>query len=150
MKAIFTTDLLDYRKEHQTKLSADEWYGIIKTGSVPLDMIKQAKLDQLKECCELAILAGFRSEQNGHLYSFGQYDQLNFTQQMLVTLGDPSIDGMSWKTEDAGLVQHSRNQFLALCKEAEQHKRSKMSKDWMLKEQVHAAQSAEQLDKIVW
>ena len=111
---------------------------------------KKEKVEQLNMLCEQSILAGFHSETTGHFYAFGERDQLNFTQQMILMMNRPDIQEVLWKAEDAGPIQHSREEFLAVVAEAEAHKRSKMQRYWELKAQVQAAKTNEEIDAITW
>jgi len=150
MKAIMTNDLLEYRRKHEEHLSAEEWYGIIKTGSVPMEEVKKAKIAALRERCEQEITAGFQSKAAGHAFGLKDHDQMNFTQQLLMFVQDASLEAAAWKTESDQMVELDRKLFLEVCKEAEHHKRSRLTKFWMLKEQVEAAGDLEQVERIKW
>jgi hypothetical protein len=150
MRSIVTTDLLELRRADRANMTATEWYSFLKTTDAPVDELQQAKIAQLNEACEQAILAGFASATMGHTYNYSSYDQLNLTQQMLVAINDTNLDTIDWKTVDAGLVTHSRDKFLAVCQEADEHKRSKLATYRELKVQVAEASSKEQLDNIAW
>lgn len=115
-----------------------------------LDVIKEQKIAELNELCEQTILAGFTSQTTGHFYRFNEYDQMNFTQQMLLLLADPGITEVAWKTEDAGVITHTRENFLAVTREAEVHKRGLMERYWALKAQVLAATTKEEVDAVNW
>ncbi len=128
----------------------DQRYRELNLTITPLEQIKQAKIDQLNEGCEATILRGFTSVTTGHFYAFGSNDQSNFTQQMLLLIADPSLTEVTWKTEDAGVIEHTREQFLAVCREAEQHKRAQIGWYWRLKEQVESATTWQQVDAIAW
>lgn len=150
MRAIVSTDLLKLRYSEKAKMSATEWYEFIKTTDVSLAELQGAKIDQLNETCEKAILAGFTSDATKHSYTFSQYDQLNFTQQMLLIISDATITSVEWKTADAGTVTLTREEFLEVCKEAEAHKRSKLVAYWNCKSQVLATTTKDQVDAIAW
>jgi hypothetical protein len=115
-----------------------------------LSFLQKEKIEQLNTLCEQLILAGFRSKTTGHFYAFGERDQLNFTQQMILMVSRSDIQDVVWKTEDAGPVLHSRDEFLAVVAEAEVHKRSKMQRYWELKAQVQAAKTNEEIEAITW
>lgn len=116
-----------------------------------LDHYKKDKIDELNEACEATILAGFYCEANGHYYGFSAYDQMNFTQQYLLLVSNPELTGpIRWKTEDAGVIVHSREEFIAVCKTAERHKRGNIEKYWELKAQIENARTFEEVNAVHW
>lgn len=116
-----------------------------------LDHYKKDKIDELNEACEATILAGFYCEANGHYYGFSAYDQMNFTQQYLLLVSNPELTGpIRWKTEDAGVIAHSREEFIAVCETAERHKRGNIEKYWELKEQIENARTFEEVNAVHW
>ncbi|MFD2170303.1 hypothetical protein [Tumebacillus lipolyticus] len=137
-------------EELEKNKTPDQRYRELNPTATSLDQLKKAKIDQLNEACEAAILQGFTSATTGHFYAFGSNDQSNFTQQMLLLIADPSLTEVTWKTEDAGVIGHTREQFLAVCREAEQHKRAQIGWYWLLKEEVEAASTWQQVDATVW
>ncbi|MFD2168512.1 hypothetical protein [Tumebacillus lipolyticus] len=130
--------------------TADQRYRELNLTTTSIDQVKQAKIDQLNEACESEILRGFTSVTTGHFYAFGVYDQTNFTQQMLLLLAGTTVGDVTWQTEDAGEVDHSMKQFLAVCAEAEQHKRTKIRRYQQLKAQVKSADTWQHVDAITW
>lgn len=114
-----------------------------------LEFRKQQKINDLNNQCEAAILGGFTAA-NTHRYGFSQYDQLNFTQQLALMNTDPAIASIDWKTEDAGVLTHTREEFVALVREAEAHKRGKIVQYWTLKAQVQAAATEAEVDAVTW
>lgn len=113
-----------------------------------LDFHKKVKIDDLNTKCEQAIAAGFQSQTTGHFYKFDVYDQLNFLEaKESLTPQDQSI---TWKTEDAGPVVHTVDQFLQVCEEAKQHKWNCINKYWTLKQQVLNATTHEEINAIQW
>lgn len=120
-------------------------------GEALLEYHKKDKINELNEACEATILAGFYCEANGHYYEFKVYDQLNFTQQYLLLISNPDFTGpIRWKTEDAGVVEHTREEFMTVCQTAELHKRGNIEKYWDLKAQVENATTFEDVNAIQW
>jgi len=116
-----------------------------------LEHHKKDKIDKLNEACEETILAGFYCGANGHYYEFSAYDQMNFTQQYLLLVSNPELtDPIRWKTEDAGVLEHSREEFIAVCEVAEKHKRGNIEKYWELKALVESADTFEEVNAIEW
>lgn len=114
-----------------------------------LNVVKQQKIDELNKLCEQTILAGFIAI-SGHKYGFSQYDQMNITQQMALLLVDTTITTINWKTEDAGVISHTRDEFVVLCNDANNHKRNNITKYWTLKAQVNAATTEADIGAISW
>ena len=119
--------------------------------ALSLDRYKKEKIDELNAACEATILAGFYCEANGHYYEFSAYDQMNFTQQYLLLVSNPELTGpIRWKTEDAGVIEHSREEFIAVCETAERHKRGNIEKYWELKAQIENARTFEEVNAVHW
>ncbi|MNW28270.1 hypothetical protein D3C74_50920 [compost metagenome] len=117
---------------------------------VGLDSYKDALIKQLSDTCENTIYAGFDSTAVGHKFSFGPLDQLNFTQKFAVFTQNPKELSTVWKTEDAGLLVFTREQFFQITKEAENFKMNLISKYWKLKEAVKNAKTFAELNAIRW
>jgi len=111
---------------------------------------KRQKIEELNAKCEYEIMKGFLDETTGYYFGFSLIDQMNFTQQYLLFLANPELSSVEWKTENAGVVQLSRDEFFAVCNSAERHKRSMIQKCWELKAQVEAAKSFDEVDAIKW
>ncbi|MEK3745859.1 DUF4376 domain-containing protein [Brevibacillus sp. FSL K6-0770] len=116
----------------------------------PLEQVKQAKVDYLNQECFKAIYAGFTSASTGHQFRFNEEDQVNFNQQSTLFLLKPALAETQWKTEDAGIVSLTREQFIEVVLEAGQHKQEQIARYWGLKAQVEAAETKEQIDAINW
>ncbi|MCS1350328.1 hypothetical protein [Mechercharimyces sp. CAU 1602] len=134
-------------------------YAIVDDDAVPEDAIlesnllepeKVRKISSLNNRCESAILSGFTSETTEHTYQFNTTDQINMTQQYTLLLGNPDISTVDWKTEDSGVVAHSRDEFISIVNEAEEHKRGKIEKYWRLKSKVQASTTREEVRSISW
>jgi hypothetical protein len=117
-----------------------------------IPIYQQEKMNELNQACNGAILAGFSSACLGtsHTYQFSYDDQLNLNGQLTLINADPTITTLQWKTMDAGVLEHSRDQFIALCKDAIAFKQSQIQKYWSLKAQVLAATTEDQIDAITW
>jgi hypothetical protein len=109
----------------------------------------QEKLLLLKGECESEIESGFTSS-NGHTYRTNRDDQINFIGQKDRLASDESITTIPWKTEDAGYINHSREEWMQVYYEAFDHKQAQLLKYDQLKQQVEAAQTVEELDNINW
>lgn len=110
---------------------------------------KARKIEELNSVCEAETLQPFQAS-NGHLYEFDYKDQSNFNQQLSFLVLDPSINEIIWKTVDAGVIMHTRDEFIQVCKDAEEYKRGNISKNWQLKGLVNSATSLEEVELINW
>ncbi|KZE55707.1 hypothetical protein AV540_26220 [Brevibacillus parabrevis] len=104
-----------------------------------LEQVKQDKIDFLNRECFEAIYAGFTSDSTGHQFRFNEEDQANFNQQSTLFLLKPDLAETQWKTEDAGIVSLTREQFIEVVLEAGQHKHQQIARYWGLKAQVESA-----------
>jgi hypothetical protein len=98
--------------------------------------LKAIKIASLKRLCELAIEEGFTSKINGHHYRTNRDDQINFIGQKDELTSDPSIIDVPWKTEDAGYVVHTREEWLKIHSEGLAHKKAQLFKYDQLKQAV--------------
>jgi hypothetical protein len=114
-----------------------------------IDFLKSEKLNELNIACQSTILSGFVGS-NGHTYQFDFKDQDNITQQMLFLVNDPTIATIDWKTIDAGIITHTRDEFLQMCKDADAHKRSNFAKYWTLEGQLDILTTEEEIKNINW
>ncbi|MDT3416186.1 hypothetical protein QO009_002054 [Brevibacillus aydinogluensis] len=115
-----------------------------------LEQVKAAKIDFLNTECTKAIYAGFTSASTGHFFNFDEEAQANFNQQSTLLLLKPDIAEVQWKTEDAGIITLTREQFINVVFEAGQHKQQQINKYWDLKARVQAATTKEEVDAINW
>ena len=115
-----------------------------------LNYHKQMKKEQLNIDCENAIVKGFVSS-NGHTYRMNRDDQLNMIGQKDQLIMDTTVTEVSWNTEDAGYVTHTRDEWINnVYMEAFNHKKEQLNRYKLLKEKVDAATSHEDLLKITW
>lgn len=115
-----------------------------------LPVLKQRKIDEIKAACQADILAGFTSASKGYRFGFAEKDQMNFTQQLLLFVSDPSLTDVQWKTDDAGVVTLTKAEFLTVIGEADAHKRGKMAQCWTTIDNINATTTKTQLDAIAW
>lgn len=92
------------------------------------------KVAELSEQCETVIKYGFYH--NDDFFAFYDKDQMNFGQQLSLMLVDETIQVTLWKTENNGIKQFTRQQFIDICKAGERHKRENISRFWQLREYV--------------
>lgn len=110
--------------------------------------MKQAKIEELSAQCQNVIMTGF--EHNGDFFQFNDKDQANFNQQLSLMLLDDTIASVLWKTENNGVKNFPRQDFIEVCKAGERHKRNSIGRYWQLKEYVtsHTFGSKEELNAV--
>jgi hypothetical protein len=101
---------------------------------------KQLKIDILSDNCDEKIIAGFTSA-NGHKYRTNRDDQINMIGKMIQLMNNTSIVEVNWKTEDAGYVKHTREEWITVFNEGLAHKEQNLFHYNTLKAQVHSAQT---------
>lgn len=111
---------------------------------------RNQKLNELKLAVNQAILGDFLSATTGHTYEFAEYDQSNMTQQMLLLVSNPAITTVDWKTVDAGIVTHTRDQFFGVVNDANLHKRGNLVKFWGKEALLKGAITLEEIEAITW
>ena len=109
---------------------------------------REMKAAELSDQCETVIKYGFYHE--GDFFAFYDKDQMNFGQQLSLMLVDETILTTLWKTENNGIKQFTRQQFIDICKAGERHKRANIGHFWQLKNYVltHDFATVEELDAI--
>ena len=110
---------------------------------------KEIKINMLAVQCEEDILNGFTME-NGHTYRTNRDDQMNMLGQKEELNSDPNITSVPWKTEDAGYVIHTREEWLNMYSEAFKSKKAKLFKYDTLKKKVQDATTDAELIEIQW
>lgn len=116
-----------------------------------LDHHKKLKIQEFSNICEDSILAGFISVTTGHTYRTNIDDQINFLGKYLVVKDDATITQVFWKAEELGeQVPHTRDEFLAVYREAFDHKEGLLFKLHTLRQQIKACNSDAEIVAIAW
>jgi len=129
-------------------LSAGLFYKAMDKESSSIEEVRMAKYNALKEQCDEHILADFYSPSTDAQYGFSEIDQMNMTQQMILFFINPGP--IMWKTEDKGLIQLTKEQFIGVAFEAQRHKEKQIKHWWQLKANVIAAQTKEEIMEFEW
>ncbi|RFP77300.1 hypothetical protein D0N41_22570, partial [Bacillus subtilis KCTC 1028 = ATCC 6051a] len=108
------------------------------TEDVILQHHKNLKNDLLSEACEEEIIKGFTAS-NGHVYRTNRDDQVNMIGQKDILDDTDSAEPIKWRTEDAGWIDHTKDEWLQIYKEAFDFKKSTLLKYASLKDQVNNA-----------
>lgn len=103
----------------------------------------------LSDICNERIVKGFVSH-NGHHYRTNRDDQMNFYGQVLELQLDPDMKKVFWKTEDAGYLEHPREEWLVVFREGIEHKRELLFRYDMLKAQVFKATTHDEIVAVSW
>ncbi len=119
------------------------------TESYILDYHKTLKKDLMSEDCETKIIEGFIAS-NGRRYRTNRDDQVNMIGQKDELSEDDTITQVMWKTEDAGYISHTKEEWLKIYIEAFSHKKTQLFKYNTLKQQVALATSHEEIVDIKW
>ena len=120
--------------------------------SMPLEELKNLKINALKYQCTDAIYAGFESESLGYSFGFNEYDQVNFTQQLLLVVASNGTytNVIPWKILGGEVVSLTVEQFMDVVNEAEGHKRKQQDKYWELEVRVKSATKTEEVVAVTW
>lgn len=125
-----------------------EYYEELDKEKSTMEEIRTAKFDAIKETCDNKILAGFHSPSMDADFGFSFTDQMNMTQSMIIFMVDSTP--IMWKTEDKGLIEIRKEQFVQVSFEAGAHKEKQINHWWQLKANILAAQTKEEIMKIEW
>ncbi|CAI6329523.1 hypothetical protein M1D45_21830 (plasmid) [Bacillus sp. SA116] len=117
------------------------------TEDVILQHHKNLKNDLLSEACEEEIIKGFTAS-NGHAYRTNRDDQVNMIGQKDILDDTNTDEPIKWKTEDAGWIDHTKDEWLQVYKEAFDFKKSTLLKYATLKDQVNNATTHDEILKI--
>lgn len=120
-----------------------------KADSELLAEAKERKTAELKAKCEQAIIEGFTAT-NGHHYRTNRDDQVNMIGQKDDLMEDTTITEVMWKTEDSGYVSHTRDEWLAIYKEAFTHKQTQLFKYDTLKQEVQGKLKVSTVESVTW
>ena len=114
-----------------------------------LNYHKQLKIDILSETCDSIIVEGFTAT-NGHHYRTNRDDQINMIAKNVQLLHDTTISEIMWKTEDAGYIKHTREEWLQVYNEGVTFKEQNLYKYNALKLQVANATTDAEVLAVAW
>jgi hypothetical protein len=109
---------------------------------------KNIKKAALSQQCDDIISAGFTAS-NGHTYRTNRDDQINMIGQK-DDLADGSITVVPWKTEDAGYIDHTREEWLGIYGEAFAYKKQQLLHYNTLKKAVTDALTHPDIIAVTW
>jgi len=110
------------------------------------------KVEYIKKQCNLDILYGFESSCTGevHQYKYNLEYQANFNEQANILTLDSTITEIPWNTKDAGVINHSRDEFIILLKDANNFKTSKMNDYHSMKSTISNAKTTKEIIDLKW
>lgn len=130
--------------------SKQQKYAELDINKANLQEVKEAKIAELKEKCNSSIEDGFISPSIKHKFGYKTHDQNNLYGQMLVFMADTTETQCEWKTEDAGVIILTKEQFMKLVPEGKEHVREKVAHFWNLVAMVTNCQFKTDVAKINW
>lgn len=126
------------------------------------EVLKKQKKEDLSTQCDLSIAGGFSSSALGSAHTYPSHDkaQANFNTEMNRFLTDPSYISCKFYTEDAGWLDHSKDQFFQVFHDGHDFGNAQWEKLLSLMAQVDAiiysgdpttqASNQSNLDAINW
>lgn len=114
-----------------------------------IEAAKEEKRTQLRQARDAAIAAGFISETTGMTYLYAHNDQSKMRGQAALLALLPSIKHVDWLTL-TGPYRHTREEFIAVCEEADAHERSEHKEEAMLLARLDEASTMEAVNEIDW
>lgn len=114
-----------------------------------ISVLKKQKIADLKVDCDNSIAQGFVGT-TGHTYQYAPADQANINKQLTLLLLNTATTSVDWNTIDAGVVTHTRDEFIQLGTDASNHERSNIGKLWQLEANVNSATDEASINAIVW
>ena len=114
-----------------------------------LGKLKELKIEELRLLCESNIESGFTAT-NGHFYRMNRDDQLNMIGQKDFLQDNPEENVVYWKTEDAGYISHTREEWMSIHSQAFLDKKEKLFKYDGLRTRVRNATTSDEVVSIFW
>ncbi|RSL28993.1 hypothetical protein D7Z54_33615 [Salibacterium salarium] len=121
----------------------------IKTKSEQLEEAKERKIKELSRKCQEVIIYDFVAS-NGNGYRLTVEDQLNMQGQKNDLDDDTDITSVDWMTIDDVDTTHTRDEWLAVYKEAFQHKNDSIWHNKAKRDDVNACTTIDEVDAVTW
>lgn len=113
-----------------------------------LDEAKANKLSELASARDNFITSDFTS--GTRTYGYNEVDQKNYRGLALDVLLDPTVTTVTFKTKLDGVMGHTKEEFVQVCKDAKIHEESAWVKWFSLEAEVNAATTLEEVEAIAW
>jgi len=118
---------------------------------IQLINVKNTKIIELNNICSQEIEKGCLCVINNHFYRFNKdEDQSNFAAQFLEILDGTAPEIIYWKSEDAGIIPLSQDNFKSIYRELGNNQKNLIAKYWGLKMQVLNLTNIEEVLSVVW
>ncbi|MGG4390493.1 hypothetical protein ABEU97_20375 [Priestia megaterium] len=120
------------------------------TTEMVIDFFRSIKAQEMSEECNKAIEAGF--DYNGDSFDYDQIAQNNLTSTMMSLFLDSSITEVYVKGRIAGDMMLTKDEFLALYRASEEHKKTLRAKYTVIKDNLLNGdfESLEKLKNVTW
>jgi hypothetical protein len=128
-----------------------KWDGTTWVESATIDHLgiaKEKKIAELNNLCRETILNGYAI--GTYEYENELHDQRNLALKGLKVLMDTNITSVAHKTKNAGVVTHTRDEFLNVVKAADTHIETNLTKYRDLKTKVKNALTVADIEAIIW
>ena len=142
------SNVLEEIKEH-----ISEFYSIPLEQLVEDDILayhKLAMIKRLERRCQQEVLEGFSSTTTGHIYRTNTDDQINILGKIVELMLKTELLNVQWKTEDSGVIDHTRETFFNVLYESIQHKEDKIVHLWQKKYEVGLCTGHDEINLIEW
>lgn len=110
---------------------------------------REMKIAELDKACEESILSGFTSS-NGNHYGYSNNDQVNFVTTKDELTFDETLLVVDLKTENQGVITHTRDEFFDVYKESIQHRKNLQKIFWQKKNEVNASNDVSVIRQITF
>jgi len=117
-----------------------------------LDDYKKNKILEINTACNQTILGGFNSSCTGieHQYKFDMEYQNNINQIGIMINLDSTIENIDFPTKDAGIISHTKLQFIQLCKDAQTFKETNIYRYFTMKAQIEICETINSINGFIW
>ncbi|MGG4438298.1 hypothetical protein AAXE64_27485 [Priestia megaterium] len=111
---------------------------------------KKLKCSVLDAMCDTTIEGGIVSEVNGHHYRVNKDDQRMMLGQKEFLNSFPEEETVEWRTEDAGMIDHSRDEWIAMYYESFKFVSMNLKKVNELKRMIDLATTHQEIIAVNW
>ena len=115
-----------------------------------LPVAQQAQITAITQGYEATLIGGFTSKTTGHAYKTDDVSMGKFTAQVTQLLQNTSIASVNWLTTDAGVVSHTRDEFIGAFNDGIAWEQAQFTQEQTLIAQVNAATTVSAVQAIAW
>lgn len=136
--------LQPFYEESETHI-LEKWEVI---NTLSLDEYKSQKLVELEITYKQALEGDFESL--GYVFSYNKEAQDNFTKVTALFALKPEKVDTPWNTKSHGIILLTKEQYLQVVADAENHEWYNLGKLWNYKHRVDITQSYDDVDAVTW